>query len=311
MWTTTTPASLLVDQVLTLRNCLPGVHDGDADCIHDARVATRRIRELLRSAGSSEPANDLRERFRKIGRALGRVRDTDVRLALLTRLESRLPPAAPALVRLRYEKSRRRLELMRALVKDLERFEMMRLVDSVAAHRRTAAVFFDRSKANAWRRVLRQTIHSRGRRAADALEHATGVYFPNRAHKARIALKKLRYAIEIANDARAADLSSVLRDLRKSQDDLGEIHDRQMLLDELPSRSGDDEPVMTVILRESLEAEIARLHGRYLSRRQRLFEIARDAQSIGGAYRWRLPALGAAGALALSSGAYLVQRRLR
>jgi CHAD domain-containing protein len=307
MSTASTPATLLNKQLQIVRILLPGLRDGDAGSIHDARVATRRLRELLRFA-NGQIGDDLRERFRFMGRALGRVRDADVALALLQSLETRLPHASPALVPFRYAESQARLRLMRNLIKRLERMHIERLVSDLAIGSRRHASGFGSGWGN-WKTALGCLITTRAELAAEALDHATGVYFPNRMHAARVALKKLRYAMEVANDMRAVNLAVPLRDLKKTQDVLGDLHDRQALLDHLP---GDPDGTATTVaeVRQLIDAEINGLHQRYLSRRHRLTEIARDAQTLRLAHPWRLPSLAIAGALALSSGAYAAQRRL-
>ena len=90
MFESDTPVSLFRTQIQVLRASLPGVLDGQAGAVHDSRIATRRIRELLplltRHHQQPNPADDLHKRFRRLGRSLGRVRDADVRLALLSSL---------------------------------------------------------------------------------------------------------------------------------------------------------------------------------------------------------------------------------
>ena len=46
-----TPQSLLQQQVSALHDHTPALLDGGVDGVHDARIATRRIRELLPLAG--------------------------------------------------------------------------------------------------------------------------------------------------------------------------------------------------------------------------------------------------------------------
>ena len=50
-----------------------------------------------------------------------------------------------------------------------------------------------------WRRDLDYTLRERALATREAIDHATGVYFPARVHAARIAIKKMRYAMEIAH----------------------------------------------------------------------------------------------------------------
>ena len=201
-----TPYTLFSTQIHTLRGTLPGVLDGIEGSIHDARIATRRIRELLPLLGDMKrrkPIDDLRSRFKRLGRSLGRVRDADVRVALLALLETRMPHAAPALVVLRQQREQERLDLVRKLIKRLERLEAVRLIEMLDQHHVSiaSAVSGGVRAGRNWRRDLRYTLRERAGATVDAIDHATGVYFPNRAHAARIAIKKMRYAMEIAHDA--------------------------------------------------------------------------------------------------------------
>ena len=96
--------SLLREEVATLESYLSAVRDGDPEVIHQARVATRRIRELLPLTAEgrrSDTVDELADEFRSVGRSLGAVRDADVQTALLRSLETRIPGATPTLVLLR------------------------------------------------------------------------------------------------------------------------------------------------------------------------------------------------------------------
>src|SRR3954463_16084947 len=89
-----TPATLLAAQLRLLNAQLPGIRDGDVDAIHDGRVATRRIRELLPLCEHRRDTDDdLPRTIRRLGRRLGRIRELDVEIALLTHVERRVPRA--------------------------------------------------------------------------------------------------------------------------------------------------------------------------------------------------------------------------
>src|SRR6185295_2410792 len=93
MFQIATPLTLFQQQIEILRAHVPGVLDGRSDSIHDARIATRRIRELLSLTHEWQRRNvtdDLSTRFRRMGRSLGRVRDLDAQIELLKYLESRI-----------------------------------------------------------------------------------------------------------------------------------------------------------------------------------------------------------------------------
>jgi len=107
---------------------------------------------------------------------------------------------------------------MRRLIKRLERSNVSRLLDEVGRpswlRGRTGWNF----TGGGLRRQLGRRVTERGEAAADAIHQATGVYFPNRIHRARIAVKKLRYADEIAHVLGLATGTPAIRDLRKAQD---------------------------------------------------------------------------------------------
>ena len=304
-----TPHGLFRNQIHTLRDNLPGVLDGIEASIHDARIATRRIRELLPLLGDPKrrkPIEDLGSRFKRLGRSLGRVRDADVRVTLLASLETRMPHAAPALVVLRQQREQERLTLLRKLVKRLERLEAVRMIEMLDEHRLSLArpVSWALHAGATWKRDLRYTLRERAAATTEAIEHATGVYFPHRVHGARIAIKKMRYAMEIAHEVGGGDRSAAIRELKKAQDVLGDLHDRQELADNLIEACPADQPEIAnqvSLLKQVIDAETHDLHGRYLARRAAILEIC-------GAERRqrRLPArsLVAAGALAISSGIY-------
>ena len=215
-----TPHRLFRTQIHTLRTQLPGVLDGMSNSIHDARVATSRIRELLpllADARRESQIGDLQLRFKRLGRSLGRVRDADVRVSLLASLETHVPHAAPSLVLLRQEREQERLRLMRKFIKKLERLDAVRLISMLDDH---YSVFAHPvpgvRRARHWKRDLRHTLHDRARATIEAVDHATGVYFPARVHEARIAIKKLRYAMEIANETGPGDRSAAIKELKKA-----------------------------------------------------------------------------------------------
>jgi len=272
--------------------------------VHQARVATRRIRKLLPLMSlrrGAETADALVKEFRSVGRSLGAVRDADVQAALLRSLEAHIPSAVPTLVLLRQHLERRRLDLMREIIKELERIEIDRLLQSV----QHGLIGARRRLFGGWDDLVRRIIADRAAGAREAIVHATGVYFPKRAHRARIAIKKFRYATEIAAATGVWNAWGIIRELKKGQELLGRLHDRQELLDALPDT--DDAPAQIQLLTQVLDAEASDLHGRYLGRRQRLLDAASAAQrAVDPVRRVLWPA--ATGAVAASSTLLLLRR---
>jgi CHAD domain-containing protein len=313
-----TPETLLRQQAHLFGTNIPRVFEGDPDGVHDARVATRRLRALLPLVGEWRTLGEiemLRRRLRRAGRLLGRVREADVRILALQSWEQRVPPAAPSLALIRGTEERRRLQLMRKIVKRVERDHLFALDRSLAFGRARRAWWGPRDQ---WRTTLRNRAREHGRTAEEAVRHAAGIYFPNRLHAARVALKKLRYALEIVEATAGRGPTEATQDLKNIQDLLGELHDRHALVmlladahlgGEVGAQTGRDHLAVVIDL---LESEMHDLHRKYLVRRERISAICTDAGRIppgAGSPSSRLLAAGAVlGALALTSGVSAARR---
>jgi CHAD domain-containing protein len=338
MFDSVTPLTLFQAQVRTLRFHLPGVLEGQETSIHDARIATRRLRELIPLIGGPSDVEMIASRLRKLGRSFGRVRDADAHMAMLASIETRLSQPAPSLVVMRQGLEQKRQEVMRRLIKRLERFDVVKLIPLL--DEQTARWGWTSRVGRPWRRPLQATLVERARAAAEAIQHATGVYFPHRTHSVRIAVKKLRYAMEIAHHLGIGDRAAALRDLRKTQDLLGELHDRQQLLDhltafcsQLSALSGDagsltleastlqPEPGSSSpgagtatpdaeLIRQFIAAECREPYMRYLARRARLLEICSEAPRNVGMWTPSRPAI-TLGALAVALGVYVARESRR
>lgn len=311
---THTPIAFLRRQTEILRTHVPGLLDGCLDSIHDARIATRRIREALPLTHEWQRrrvADDLFACFRRMGRSLGGVRDVDVRIELLRYLESRIPPAAPSLVVVRQGQEAERLRLVRKLVKRFERLHVEGELDRLSGSGPRAR--FWPARSSAWRSQLRHLVAERAHGARDAISHATGVYFPNRAHQARIAIKKFRYAAEICQQTGLIADEPLMRDLKKAQDVLGLLHDRQALIDGLPDSAAKDDEIDAAQIRlvvQVLDAEIVDLHRQFLGRRSQLLQSCVRAERDIHRSDLATGALAVAGVMALT-GLEIMRRRQR
>jgi CHAD domain-containing protein len=281
MHATRTLASLLDNQTFTFRTQLEGVYEGEVDAVHDARVATRRIRELLALVPvvpGRAREDDAAKAYKKIGRALGRVRDIDVQLALIQNLEGHAPQAAPSLVIIRQDHERERLAKTRRLIKTLERIDVGALLHGASEGH--PGGLRRRLTSSGWQKQLSRLVIERAREAVSAIAQATGVYFPKRAHYTRIAIKQVRYAAEIAAATGIGEIQPAIKTLRKGQEILGDLHDRQTLADTV-ERYADHDGVkrsQIELTHEVLEREVIQLHREYLARRTALREACGDIE---------------------------------
>ena len=299
----------LHDNLRILFSMLPGVRDGNADAIHDARVATRRLRAAAPLALAFEPEDRWAGQFEAIhtlGRSFGRVRDLDVALERLADLEGRLPLSARALALLRLMLTERQGRERRRLIKTIEELPL----DSMSRLRATRPRLTLRRDPR--RGVLEQHLVEQAAHLRDAIERASGVYFPNRAHQVRVDAKKLRYLVELLPNR--VQPAGALKRLRRAQEVLGEVHDRQALMDlveEVKSTSTDRDqydPVLAL-----LAADRRDRFTEYLGQRDRLQqlagEIARSSDAHLSARQVVTRGLLMAGVVMVPSAATLIARR--
>lgn len=254
------------------------VEGGDVRAIHGARVASRRLRELVPVLELDPSAcTRLLRDLRRATRALGRVRELDVTAHLLRDLneEPGELDAAVMVVSSRVRKVRRltharatqngRLSTdLRQLGKRLER--AFATLDRPGARERRR-----------WRWALEARIVRRAEVLGHAIREAGPFYLPEKIHGVRIALKKLRYALELSAEA-SQTTSPEIRVFRGAQTVLGHLHDRHRLVDCLretqATLASGDRRVSRQLdhLIARLEDECRVIHARYVRGRQRMIE---------------------------------------
>jgi CHAD domain-containing protein len=243
--------------------------------VHDMRVASRRLRSVLRDfrphlrAGRRLEA--AREELKRLAAALGEVRDEDVAIRALEKLKAEAPESVARGLELFAEERRRRREAGQAeLARELEEgaFESFR--------RRVAHAF---EKAAEPRRVKKEKGHHEdagddegrsgkvaGRGSGEAgwrsfeelgreiiarsweelRSRGPDIYRPlrsRRLHKLRIRAKRLRYALELFAACRGEALRELAHELARLQTALGDLHDCDGWVEEcgkyLSERNGD------------------------------------------------------------------------
>lgn len=241
---------------------------GDAAALHRARVASRRLRELLPLLASAP--GKARRRVRTLTQALGRVRELDVALQLLETDE--LAGATPQTVmvearrHLLEERHARREAMQTRLRKlNLKRFErrLVALTEAAAGE--------DQAR---WRRALATRLTRRAARLREAIAEAGSLYVPERLHAVRLAAKQLRYGLEIAGEVRVRGAATLAAAVRRSQLTLGALQDRTVLLREVQEAAARAEDTASrrglLRLAAVLEGKARELHARYLAQRDDL-----------------------------------------
>jgi len=272
-------ALLLRQRVLALRRMLPGARTGDVHAVHQARVATRRLREAMPLLEAGKPGRKMERVARDLTGVLGPVRELDVALLMLSDLQGTdgVPAAAVACLRRAVSEERRALhkETARRIGEyDLERLQQkaLRALEKKADG---AAGGVDRRAQIA---AARRRAARRAARVETAIDVAGAIYLPDRLHQVRIAVKKLRYALEMVRDLSGSRAEARIRVLKRSQDLLGRMHDLEVLIARtrgLQAAAVRDLKLSSDLdqLVRRLETEARQLHGQYITTRRSLLDI--------------------------------------
>lgn len=235
-------SSLAIKQLDRCISLEPKVLPGDnPDAIHDLRVATRRLQQVMELVYPSPRSGDIRKLFRGLKRcrsSLSEVRNYDVLLARVDMALSRKRTARREAWEaigdyLRELRSRRMEKSLRKLAKANLSAIYVRLKDCLPQERETdpaatgsggdkgardltSEQFCERiSKAlkNVWTELEQEIAHSRHEHDAAGL------------HRTRIAAKHARYLIEVVHAFDVSGSKEALIWLRSLQTQLGDWHD--------------------------------------------------------------------------------------
>lgn len=224
-----------------------GVRKGDdIEAVHDMRVATRRMRSVLRIFSPYYERRSVRSlvrRLRRVARALGEVRDLDVfRLkteAYAARLSARSQSALqPLLDRLRAQEDAARAPLMKLL-------ESKRYAEMASAF----TDFVKKTGMDAKRPPEHAPIPpepSRVAHVAPGLVYAQWgavmAFAPylsgaslDMLHALRIELKRLRYLLEAFAEVMGSEASIIIEATKALQDHLGDLQDSRVAVGLLDS----------------------------------------------------------------------------
>lgn len=271
-------SALISARARALNRALPRAIEGNERGLHQARVASRRLREAVPvfSAGlKGVKAKKTSRTIRKITRALGSVRELDVALALIDELAAMEDISRPALqdVRLHVatDRERRRETMLARSAK----------VDVVKLDRRLAllAEAAAQDEVGAWRDALGARLLKRVKRLAQSVADAGQLYAPEQLHRVRINAKKLRYGLELASDSGVLPAKPLVTAIKKVQTILGTLHDLQVLQSHVgavqlakAADAGAPHEALAAIAGR-IEEQCRVLHGRYIKLAPKLLEV--------------------------------------
>ncbi len=205
----------------------------DPDAVHDMRVASRRLREAMRLLAPLYPRKEFAESYRwvrGITRALGPVRDADVFVETMSGLGRGLPEAgrtATAFV------IGRRVGQRQAELAELEK--ALHDVDFAASSERFSKLVKSPRCAGLGAKPLSAFAHHSLAERIAAVNPLLPVALVEAniavQHELRIAVKHLRYAVEVFAPCYGDAFDDIHGVLVNYQDVLGDLHDLHVLLD--------------------------------------------------------------------------------
>jgi len=218
----------LTTSVIRLLRHDPGVRLGhDIEDVHQARVATRRLRSDLRTF---QPLLDkawtdqIREELRWLGAELGSVRDAEVQRDRLRAAAATLPAAdrrsasavvAPLVAQVRSAR--------RGLLTAIDTDRYLGVIDDLVAGARAPALVA--AAAAPARDVLPGLVRRPWKSLRSGAVASLGGAPDEQLHDLRIRAKRCRYAAEAAAAASGKKVARFAREVAALQEILGELHD--------------------------------------------------------------------------------------
>ncbi len=218
---------------------LPLAYTGEVEGIHDARIAAKRLREMLRLARKLAPPAEF-ARFLALLQALndhlGEVRDRDVMAEHLQALAAEKPALQASLQPLLQRLASERQQAFEALLPELERFgaEAPPLAASLIQQVR-------HNKHGAAGKSIFSLVHKqlarRLRELFDEFFPEDLAHNPRAFHRARIAVKKARYCLEPWVQVLPPQARRLRNELAELQEEMGLAHDLTVLAEKLKQLS--------------------------------------------------------------------------
>ena len=199
--------------------------NGDPDVIHDLRVASRRLQQILRAIAAPGKNKNARKVFRilrRARRAIGPCRNLDVNAALA---QSRVDEAQSELLRQGWEALHKYLQenrpsLLAAARTRIAKYDLALFIARTEALFGAAALQADPTPR------LRTAVQTSMTEWDEACARAEETRSVEHLHALRIATKRLRYGAEILVDIGAGAFEVTAKDLQQLQSALGDWHDR-------------------------------------------------------------------------------------
>jgi CHAD domain-containing protein len=266
---------------------LHSLGDGDARALHRTRVASRRLREILPVLQLKPAVADrLGRRLKSVTVRLGPVRELDVLAQLVDEMLASGRHDAQVLRRVAAAMAGECRDARAHLFAKLPTGELQRIAHKLE---KIAGEIQEDKPSREWRWAVDARVSRRAAMLSRAMDDAGSIYLPERLHAVRIALKKLRYALEVASESAGGKSTADIQTLKRHQDVLGRLHDVQMLV----ARVRQMQPLLALpdvtmwrridALVSTLENDCRRLHATFMHQQSSVRAICERVTRVTGA----------------------------
>ena len=242
----------LHSQVEKLQKELAGARiTDDVECIHQSRVASRRMRAGLNFFEKCLPAKKTKKwssQIRKITQKLGLARDRDVQIEFIRSFLSNLDEGQKQYKRgikrllLRLEQSRHQLQPK--VVKNIDAFNSSGVLADMHGEIEKVLFYFMGKDIPLQSQFVFQHAQERiARQLQELLAHQDSLADTSdkdEHHRMRISAKRLRYTLEICDTAFEGELKKIIKAVKQVQTYLGDIHDCDVWEDHLEQFSTEE-----------------------------------------------------------------------
>ena len=230
-------------QLRQLTEQFDGIHQGeDIECVHRARVASRRLRSglrMFRGCFDRKKAKRWRKEVRRLTDGLGDARDKDVQIEFVCDVLCRLEQRAhyPGIARLLVKLEHQRESLQPRVLEVVDRFESSPVPKQMdSATKRLVSELTERGVDVKSTFVFHQAEQHVLSRLDDLLAYQTSLADPEdqaQHHAMRIAAKQLRYTMEICKPVYDGQLDEFTATVKQVQTLLGNVHDCDVWIEHL------------------------------------------------------------------------------
>ncbi len=213
----------------------------DVEAVHKMRVASRRLRATLDAyhpVCQGKPFKNAYRTVKKTAHLLGAARDTDVMLQEVARLMEEAPDEEEAgLHWLRERLSNYRQECQQKLEAFLPHLDEHAFLETIASALPNASTSEKKAKPDSALDPQAPIGQSSRQIACQKVDELSGwsdaveqPYAVRELHRLRIAAKRLRYTLEIFAPFLPDECQPVVKELEQIQEELGQLHDRDVII---------------------------------------------------------------------------------